>query len=235
MDAPEELMLDLNKLAEGQKFLGLGAFTVSDDGNWLAYSTDTTGYRQYTLQGQEPAHGRDAEGEHRADGLGRVGQRQQDAVLFDRRSGLEAVRQVLAAHRGQRQERSALRRERRELRRGRGTLARSQDHFRRVLREDVARVPLSPRRRSRGTLRSFCCRARRTRVSTSITTTASSTSPRTAGRRTSGSSRRRSPIRRRRTGSRSSTTIPRSRSTASRSSPATSSFPSAKAASTTCA
>ena len=25
--------------------LGLGAFAVSDDGNWLAYTTDTTGYR----------------------------------------------------------------------------------------------------------------------------------------------------------------------------------------------
>ena len=50
MDAPEEVMLDLNKLAEGHKFLALGAATVSDDGNWLAYSTDTTGYRQYTLK-----------------------------------------------------------------------------------------------------------------------------------------------------------------------------------------
>jgi oligopeptidase B len=50
MDAPEDVMLDVNKLAEGHKFLGLGAVTVSDDGNWLAYSTDTTGYRQYTLK-----------------------------------------------------------------------------------------------------------------------------------------------------------------------------------------
>jgi oligopeptidase B len=50
MDAPEEVMLDLNKLAEGHKFLSLGAAAVSDDGNWLAYSTDTTGYRQYTLK-----------------------------------------------------------------------------------------------------------------------------------------------------------------------------------------
>jgi oligopeptidase B len=49
MDAPEEVLLDLNKLAEGHKFLGLGAYRASDDGNWLAYSTDTTGYRQYAL------------------------------------------------------------------------------------------------------------------------------------------------------------------------------------------
>jgi len=39
MDAPEEILLDLNNLAEGQKFLGLGAYSVSDDGNLLAFST----------------------------------------------------------------------------------------------------------------------------------------------------------------------------------------------------
>ena len=49
LEAKEEVILDLNKLAEGHSFLGLGGFRVSDDGNLLAYSTDTTGYRQYTL------------------------------------------------------------------------------------------------------------------------------------------------------------------------------------------
>jgi oligopeptidase B len=49
MNGAEEILLDLNQLAEGHSFLGLGAFNVSDDGNLLAYSTDTTGYRQYTL------------------------------------------------------------------------------------------------------------------------------------------------------------------------------------------
>jgi len=49
-DAPEELLLDLNALAEGHSFLGLGSFEVSDDNYLLAYSTDTTGFRQYTLQ-----------------------------------------------------------------------------------------------------------------------------------------------------------------------------------------
>ncbi len=46
----EELLLDLNALAEGHTFLGLGVFEVSDDNRFLAYSTDTTGFRQYTLQ-----------------------------------------------------------------------------------------------------------------------------------------------------------------------------------------
>ena len=49
LDAAEEITLDLNELAKGLKFLALGSYRVSDDGNLLAYSTDTTGYRQYTL------------------------------------------------------------------------------------------------------------------------------------------------------------------------------------------
>jgi oligopeptidase B len=49
MDAPEEILLDVNELAKGQKFMSLGAFHVSDDGNLLAYSTDNTGFRQFTL------------------------------------------------------------------------------------------------------------------------------------------------------------------------------------------
>src|SRR5262249_49069644 len=49
MNGPEEVLLDLNALAEGHSFLGLAAYAVSDDANLLAYSIDTTGYRQYTL------------------------------------------------------------------------------------------------------------------------------------------------------------------------------------------
>ncbi len=47
--ADEEVLLDVNRLAEGQAFMSIGASTVSDDGNWLAYTTDNTGFRQYTL------------------------------------------------------------------------------------------------------------------------------------------------------------------------------------------
>jgi oligopeptidase B len=46
----EELLLELNDLARGYSFLGLGAFEVSDDNQLLAYSLDTTGFRQYTLR-----------------------------------------------------------------------------------------------------------------------------------------------------------------------------------------
>ena len=48
--APEELLLDLNAFAAGYSFLSLGSFVVSDDNSLLAYSLDTTGFRQYTLQ-----------------------------------------------------------------------------------------------------------------------------------------------------------------------------------------
>jgi len=50
LEAPEEIVLDQNELAKGQKFMSVGAFLPSDDGNLLAYSTDNTGYRQYVLQ-----------------------------------------------------------------------------------------------------------------------------------------------------------------------------------------
>jgi oligopeptidase B len=49
MDAPEEVVLDQNELAKGQAFMSIAAFTVSQDGNMLAYSYDNTGFRQYTL------------------------------------------------------------------------------------------------------------------------------------------------------------------------------------------
>src|SRR5215813_13567595 len=46
----DEILLDLNALAEGHSFFGLGSFEVSDDNHLLAYSSDTTGFRQYKLQ-----------------------------------------------------------------------------------------------------------------------------------------------------------------------------------------
>ena len=48
-DAKEEVLLDLNELGQGKKFVGLGAFVVSDDQNLLAYTIDYVGYRQFSL------------------------------------------------------------------------------------------------------------------------------------------------------------------------------------------
>jgi oligopeptidase B len=50
LDAPEEVLLDLNAMAEGLEFFRVGDLEPSDDGNLLAYTTDTIGYRQYKLQ-----------------------------------------------------------------------------------------------------------------------------------------------------------------------------------------
>ncbi|HJW08970.1 MAG TPA: S9 family peptidase [Holophagaceae bacterium] len=47
--AAEQVILDQNELAKGKKFLGLGGFRVSDDGARMLYSTDETGFRQFTL------------------------------------------------------------------------------------------------------------------------------------------------------------------------------------------
>jgi oligopeptidase B len=57
--APEEVILDLNDLAKGRAFLGLGAFEPSDDGAFLAYSLDTVGFRQYTLRVKDLRAGAD--------------------------------------------------------------------------------------------------------------------------------------------------------------------------------
>jgi oligopeptidase B len=49
LTAPEEIMLDVNQLAQGEKFMSLANATVSDDSNLLAYATDNVGFRQYKL------------------------------------------------------------------------------------------------------------------------------------------------------------------------------------------
>ncbi|HEY1183732.1 MAG TPA: S9 family peptidase [Bryobacteraceae bacterium] len=58
MDAPEEVLLDANELGNQHKFVGVGNFVVSDDGNLLAYTVDYTGFRQYTLQVKDLRDGR---------------------------------------------------------------------------------------------------------------------------------------------------------------------------------
>jgi oligopeptidase B len=60
MTGAEEILLDLNALAEGHKFLGLGSYAVSDDANWLAYSLDTSGYRQFVLHVKNLRDGRES-------------------------------------------------------------------------------------------------------------------------------------------------------------------------------
>jgi len=47
MAGEEQITLDLNELSIGHQFLGLGLYKISDDGNLLLYSLDTTGFREY--------------------------------------------------------------------------------------------------------------------------------------------------------------------------------------------
>ncbi len=49
-EGADEVLLDLNELAEGKAYLDLGSFDVSPDGRWLAYSLDETGGLDYTLR-----------------------------------------------------------------------------------------------------------------------------------------------------------------------------------------
>ena len=58
LTAAEEVTLDLNKMAEGQKFFSLGAYQMSTDGNLLAFSTDVVGYRQYKLHVKDLRNGK---------------------------------------------------------------------------------------------------------------------------------------------------------------------------------
>jgi len=62
-DAAEEVLLDGNELAKGHAFFAIGDTDITDDGRWLAYTTDTTGFRQYTLRIKDLATGETLPGE----------------------------------------------------------------------------------------------------------------------------------------------------------------------------
>ena len=48
--AGEKIILDVNQLAQGKPYMDVGDQEVSDDGHLLAYTTDQTGFREYTLR-----------------------------------------------------------------------------------------------------------------------------------------------------------------------------------------
>ncbi|HUG99132.1 MAG TPA: S9 family peptidase [Gammaproteobacteria bacterium] len=57
MDAPEEVMLDINQLAEGKNFYQVANWKISPDQQSLAYVEDTVGRRQFTLRIKDLATG----------------------------------------------------------------------------------------------------------------------------------------------------------------------------------
>ncbi|HWW07521.1 S9 family peptidase [Collimonas sp.] len=56
--ASEEILLDENQLAKGKEFFEVDSFEVSPDDRYLAYSTDTVGYRQYQLHIKDLSNGK---------------------------------------------------------------------------------------------------------------------------------------------------------------------------------
>lgn len=57
MDAPEEVMLNVNRLAEGKSFYQVANWEISPDQQRLAYVEDTVGRRQFTLRIKDLATG----------------------------------------------------------------------------------------------------------------------------------------------------------------------------------
>jgi oligopeptidase B len=50
MDAPEQVMLDVNQVAAGHEFFQVDDWVVSPDGRLLAWAEDSVGRRQYTIR-----------------------------------------------------------------------------------------------------------------------------------------------------------------------------------------
>jgi oligopeptidase B len=57
LDAPEEIALDQNLLAQGHDYFRVGSLAISPDHRLLAFSTDTTGAETYTLFVKDLASG----------------------------------------------------------------------------------------------------------------------------------------------------------------------------------
>lgn len=49
LEAPEEIMLDVNQMAKGHAFYEIGSYQVSEDNRLLAYAVDTVSRRIYTI------------------------------------------------------------------------------------------------------------------------------------------------------------------------------------------
>ncbi|WP_225764946.1 S9 family peptidase [Stenotrophomonas sp. Marseille-Q4652] len=58
MGAPEEILLDVNVMAEGKGYFSVGAMEVSQDNRLLAWADDAVGRRQYTIRFKDLATGK---------------------------------------------------------------------------------------------------------------------------------------------------------------------------------
>jgi len=78
--AQEHIILNGNELAEGHAYFAIGATDITDDGRWLAYTTDLTGFRQYTLHIKDLKTGETLAG--RVERVGSVTWAADNATLF---------------------------------------------------------------------------------------------------------------------------------------------------------
>ena len=100
MDAAEEILLDVNQLAQGHTFMTVAAFAVSPDGNLLAYSYDNTGFRQFSLAVKDLRNRADARRPCRARWIRGVGERQSDRFLHTRGRHIQEAVSALPSHGG---------------------------------------------------------------------------------------------------------------------------------------
>ncbi len=57
LDADEEIILDVNELAEEHPYYRVGSYDISLDNRWMAFTVDTVGRRQYTILVRDLATG----------------------------------------------------------------------------------------------------------------------------------------------------------------------------------
>ncbi len=50
LDAPEEILFDVNKMAKGHEYYSLGGLNISPDNKLIAFGVDTVSRRKYTIQ-----------------------------------------------------------------------------------------------------------------------------------------------------------------------------------------
>jgi oligopeptidase B len=58
MENPEEILLNVNQMAEGHEFFSLGSYDISTDNQLIAYSVDTVSRRLYSIYIKDLATGR---------------------------------------------------------------------------------------------------------------------------------------------------------------------------------
>jgi oligopeptidase B len=57
LDAPEEIMLDVNQMAKGHSYYAIGSFQVSEDNRLIAFAADTVSRRIYTIYFKDLTNG----------------------------------------------------------------------------------------------------------------------------------------------------------------------------------